>query len=738
MAAAVPAPLPLAVLQDALLEPGDTAALVARRPVLLNSGHRTVVSMRLMTNNILRWDELTDGRFRVASLADFLERFGPAAVCSDPALDETRVDERTLDVASICGRLQHLIDSGQLEVKAYELTRQFDDALDTATLACRNDAAMQVARGDTFANEAYRVAVAPVGVPGTPGYVAGVMADDLGNNSFQQHLTYSGLKDSFARLRGLRIHAHLFGAQVTREMRVNPTGQFRQVGMRCAATMSKVISSLMVGNVIDRDDALAMPTIMEWIMTHPWPSHLDSASVFDMTPARIIDLNERVDYFQNPQMATTIAAKRFSTSLRSFPILSSKRWMGGVTVAQDAFALYCQLAREVAPKSDEWLRSTMQKVEAYLGSCRGMWESDKLKDLSNSDLVAAIVQHHAANARLLEVADKGAGSVTDSVGSSSGATGFTLGASYSKAELPAIVNTIGSLTFQRAAERVSAAARGADTDMVPLFVWREAMAVQYDTQGNVDESASHIVIMQNMKRPRLPSALHEVFGIMQKYHDYWARYITQYIMWGSDLGVSSNKHTAKQFVIDRKIAAQMLDRSTAHEIDFLNDVFAPIAAARDGGAPEKYTKHLPYASVSALDDAMTGFERLFEALGVAPMLTDSTNAIIVDIKKTIRGTKFIHTALREGTEENLHSLFYGVLEKAFFFIYSAMDSKDPLEAIIRTLVPVGSNLYKLSTTELTECHNHVESIERAMPGVLGALAHVRGSLLTFCTSAFVL
>ena len=124
-----------------IAQAGDTAALVARRPFLMDAGQDIVQALERLTSKFLLWEAAPDGRRRVQASGDFYSAFVTASVLSQAAR-EHRLDLKSMTPHLLVLRVRHLIASGALEVRQYATKGEFVKALRDATLQHRGDAEM--------------------------------------------------------------------------------------------------------------------------------------------------------------------------------------------------------------------------------------------------------------------------------------------------------------------------------------------------------------------------------------------------------------------------------------------------------------------------------------------------------------------------------------------------------------------------------------------------------------------
>ena len=734
------AAIPIAVIQGQLIEAEDTQALLDQQPVLLDPGNPVVVSLHKMTEDIVRWQSMpTDGRYRLPSLNVFLSLLAAAGFARQLELRSTRLDERSLDVEGIMARLANLISTQALTVIKYESLRAWDDALDRATALRAGDLIMSITRTSTVATQPYQVFVAAAEA------VPEVQADDLGTATYNIFTTYGDVVDKTGQLRGLRIYCRLFGALTLRNSRINPRGQYRQMSVSVPTALSSAIGSLPQSGLVRHDDAVAMATMIEWLLDHPWPHYLDYSKADDTMPTVLTDLNELVTFFTKPTEAGQITSKRFKHLHEGLTNLSDPKWLGNVGDSHEAYSIYVSLVEQIKPAAKPEVRATLLHVEAYLSKVKEVWSDSAHDKLSVRQRAELIIKHHEHHRSVLrdttgsggtkaQDSDDAGRSVTNAVtGNSSG--------SYTKVEMPGILQCLLSKNFIRHAERVMAASRGekevvtdagaaftrVSSDFIPMLVWKAAMGVHYDAQGNPNTDATHQIIKQNIMYPKLSSEAHEVFGVLKKYSEYFGLYLSQYTLHGPDLGVGE-KTKLLRFELEKKVTDLVRDRNGFATIDFLNDVHGPVMQAKNASLPEAKSKKNQYAVRSNLDVIGTTLRPFLEALGIAPAVPNSTSAVLEKLKDMITSTEYIPGTVRDETDVHLHGLFEGALGRLSNVLVTSWKSHDPHEKLISTLVPHGSELFALEANDLIEQTLHLRYVHEASPCILQASGAMQGMI----------
>ena len=731
------AAIPIAVIQVQPLEAEDTQALLDQQPVLLDPSDSAVVAFHKMTEGLARWQTMpNDGRYRLPSLHVFLSLLSAAGFARQPELRSTRLDERSLNVESVMARLANLIDTKALVVVKYESLRAWDDALDRATALRANDGIMSLNLQSTVVAQPYQVFVAAV--DDTPE----VLADDLGTATYNTFTTYGDVVDKTGRLRGLRVYCRLFGAVTLRISRLSPRGQYRQMSVCVPTALSSAIGSLPQSGIVRPDDAVAMPTMIEWLLDHSWPHYLDHSHADDTMPTVLTDLNELVTFFTKPSEAGQITAKRFKHLHDGLPNLSDPKWLGSVGDSHEAYSIYVSLVEQIKPTAKPEARATLLHVEEYLAKVKEVWSDSVHDHLSVRQRAELIIKHHEHHRSVLRDTNGAGASRTqdsdDTVQSAANPITGNSSGGYTRLDMPRVLRCLLSKPFIDHANRVMAASRGehvdstgvttqVSADFIPMLVWKAAIGAHHKADGSLDTDSRHMLIIQNAMYPKLSSEAHEVFGVLKKYSEYFGLYLSQYTLHGPGLGIGE-KTKLLRFKLAKEVLKQVREEDGFATIDFLNDVHGPVMLARNASLPEAKSKVNPYAVRSNLDELAATLRPFLEALGIAPAVPNSTSAVLEKLKDLITSTEYIPGTVRRDTDEQLHGLFEGALGRLSHVLVTGWKSHDPHEQIISTLVPPGSELFALEAKDLTERNLHLRFVHEASPCILQASGALQGMI----------
>lgn len=697
---------PLALVEVQLIaQAGDTAALIAQRPVLLDGAQDVVQAMELMTSSFLRWEAAPDGRRRVSAIGDFLSAFVSASVLT-PAAREQRLDLRVMALHPLVQRMGHLVTEKSLELRPYEGRRDFVKAVRAATLQHRGAVEMVCDAAAGFEDcEAYQAfQEADVG-----NHQPQMDADDIVEAEFMRRGRYYEGVDEFNIPDVLSEYYYYFGGTTTRAMRITEGAQFRMMAVAAVDTLVKA-SAIPVPNIGAQqtyDHPMAFSAIMQWLRDCEMPVQFDNSSLSDRLIQRAMQLQRLVQYCSgSSSQMETVVSKGFATTLRRLSTLSQDRWLGKLS-GSEAFAEYGRLAKSYFPDESNVRWNTMHITEAAVAGDVEVWDKPSLQQKTGAALVSELVRLREANAEVVKGTAKKGGSDPDQDSDS-----------LNPSEMKICMKEISSSFFERHAARIE---RVENSDLSPelksMAVLHAAMGVPRRPDDTVDESEFHILIPQNIMKPRLNVAHHKVFGILDYYRDEMPRYLTQFAMFGPDLGATAENPQHKLHKLDQSVTDALMAGEWDGP-DYLNDVEARLQALLDECDGEAYPVDDQYIVKTLVDDIRQRLGRLHEALGINPKAPFSTNHFIDEQLKSIKSCRN-YPSNHRGRIDALHqSSFTGLLAQAGGHWYKQMKSKNALLKMDRSLGAAGKAIYEASLKSIQELLVTMKPLLRLDPEVL--------------------
>lgn len=712
--AAPAAALPLVEIQ-LIAQAGDTAAMVARRPVLLDGDSDVVKQMNILSGRFLRWDTAPDGRRRVPALGDFLSAFCSASVF-DAAAREQPLDLRTMELGQLIGRVAHLIATGSLQVQAYSTRRRLVKALRAGAFQRRADAQMQCTALSGFTQcEEYQAAAPapPAGADGEGGAVAppAVVIDNLLEAEYMREGVFEDGLDDFGIPDALPDYYYYFGATITRAMRINADGQFRTMAFTVLNTLAKA-QLVPVGAAergVEYSNPMALSAVLQWLRDNVFPLEFDFSSLQDRTTQRAMHIQNVVLYFSGSEKVETVLARSFRAISSQLSTLGTSRWLKELS-GPEAYAQYCRLAKTYFPDENASLWNTMELTDKAVAGDSATWNKPSLDGRTGAALVSELVRLRLSNEEVVRgTAKKGA--------AGDQATGG--GDSLNATELKISMQQISSASFEKHANRIKAVEDSTlSPELKSLAVLHAALGVPRMPSGVVDESVFHILIPQNVIKPRLSIVHHWVFGILDKYKDQLDRYLSQYAMFGDDLGASAENAQHKMILLDAE-ALKSVKTGGWEEPDYLNEFECRLQALLDECEGEPYDTKMQYITKANIDDLQKRLFWTHESLGIDPHMEGSTQYFLDEQKKIIQACRNYPAHRRQRIDALIQESFLTVLQHSGAHWYGQMISKDPTLKMNRCLGAACKAIYDATLGTIRDLLSTMRPMLRLDPDLLG-------------------
>ena len=255
-----------------------------------------------------------------------------------------------------------------------------------------------------------------------------------------------------------------------------------------------------------------------------------------------------------------------------------------------------------------------------------------------------------------------------------------------------------------------------DSDTRPLAVLHAILGVPRLTNGTVDETKFHVLISQNCWYPRLTAVHHRVFKIILLVRPHLWSYITQYTLFGKDLGLGQ-KEELRALVFSESKVQTLLETGRMGDINYDHDIFCFLQSAKDGMAHMKRPKSetsLQYSHRGILDDMEIYLINFHESIGLDPLAVDSTKQILLEQKVAV-----LNVACFDGNFQKIPTVQHESMRKLFNDygkeLMRVMKSKDPNELISRTLIMQGSLRFSAQRALLTETAEAAKKLNDLLP-----------------------
>ena len=697
----------------------DPPGIVQFRPVLMDSANKVAQAMETMSGTFLSWTTAPDGRRRVSKLADFLSAFCTASVLDDTALTKL-LDGYSIALLPLVERISHLLGEGSLAIEPYPTRGELFAALSRATFLRRGDLQMSctVTPGLVVA-EAYINGDLPGMRPGQAGddedfedADAVVVPGRLGYANYLRAGVFSDCVNEFNIPDTLHEFYYLFGATATNAMRTDPSHSYQRMARTVHDTLreSHAISLTPLQSDPAQVNPMTLPSILQWLRDNTLPRELDTSSLLHREVQRSSYLLDRVKYFQGPDARKEVISKQFKmVCAHRLPTLGSDRWLGNLT-SSEAYEEYRRLAKVHFPNEDADRFNTMRLVDEVIAGDAEMWNKPSFATCTGSSLVSALVRQKETSSALVKDTAQKSGDGGEGAGSGG----------LNKAELKRAMEQIRNVSFEHHATRLTNIHHSSlsHEDKCMSFL-KATLAIPRRPDGSIDEASFHILIPQTLLRPRLTVVHHEVFGLMEFYREHIPRYLTQYAMHGSSLGVSTPNPAHKFHVLPDKITTALIQGRWA-EIDYLNECQDALQAMLDECQDTSgcHSRIDQYGVKSHVDDVKLRMGWLHESIGIVPGMANSTEEILELQKKIIDECTNIPKEHRKRVDTAIQDSFVLVLREAGKHWRAQLTSKDPTITLDRALGTNSRTVYDGVHQNLRDLLSSLKPLLRYMPNLL--------------------
>lgn len=506
------------------------------------------------------------------------------------------------------------------------------------------------------------------------------------------------------------------GAHYLYEQR-KPGSQFYEAAALVRAIASSAVPTvaMMLNNP---NDLSAMSGILQWLADSRRPEILCTASVNDSPGARIMDLNHRVQWAGGKASdRSTVLQKAFGRLLQADGYDSLQKTLSNSESAE-AYEQYIRLVRERKSQLDPLALSTLKVMEDLLSNEVHIFDQDANKHLTSAhDRVSLLVQNTEAVAKAVDAASKG--SVTGSI-STSGSYG-----GYTKDEVAEIMLHCKSNELNEHADRVKARLHGkvknAAGDMMPdplaeLKAIREILAVprlQKDGAGNIITPKTHVLLGQVLLHNRkLTKAHHPIFEIITDLHEFLELYISQFTIWGYDLGESRPPNAKLRQLIIPNLLSAVRDEGW-QRVDWLNEVALVVKSTKNYSEYDLVLVDFPMAELKYLTEVEPYLCNSLESVGISPTGVDSPASLLAQCRGLVSDTDHLKGDLHEDMQCNIADIFIEGLRCGFKHWKRAMHNRRPDVRLDRVLLPGAALLFRsliVDVQSATERHRNLISV----------------------------